>query len=237
MKTLLAILIGLVAIYLFYSGIRFLSLLNVSKKLIEQATPFTQDSTDTSRAMLVLGDSTAVGVGASTVAESVPGRVAAHVGATKVENYGVSGALVEDLPAQAKRAALPRYELILIQIGGNDMVRFHGAVESARLLGAVLEELPEAGTVVVISAADVGAARIFPHFIRPFYSALNKRYHAAFADAAREHGAIYVDLSEDPGSELFATDPATYFAPDSFHPSSAGYGLWFDAIRPSLPVR
>ena len=59
--------------------------------------------------MLVLGDSTAVGIGAMRPEESVAGRVSNFLNADRVENYAVSGAVTNDLNEQMKNAALPKY--------------------------------------------------------------------------------------------------------------------------------
>ena len=234
MKIPLLILGVLAALLVLYWGARFAYLFSIAMKLTSNTVPFERITDDTRVPLLVLGDSTAVGVGASTPEESVPGRVAVYIGATYVENHAVSGARVDDVPQQVKKATLPRYRMILLQIGANDMARFRDADEAAAGLAEVLQGLPAADTVVVISAGDLGTARIFPPPMRPWYTRVNRAYHAAFAKAAEAHGAVYVDLSRGPGKELFEKEPGTYFAPDQFHLSSAGYGLWFDAIREAL---
>lgn len=231
------LLIGAVVlgVLVLYSVTRTALLISESKRLVENTAPFEKVSADISVPLLVLGDSTAVGVGATVPEESVPGRVAIAIGATHTENHAVVGAKVKDLSQQIGMASLPKYRLILIQIGANDMVRFHDAGDAASTLGTALESLPPADQVIVISAGDLGTARILPLPLRSSYSRINQAYHSAFSEAAARHGAIYVDLSQGPGSEAFAENPAPYFAPDQFHLSSEGYRLWFEAIQPHLP--
>ncbi|MES2225563.1 MAG: GDSL-type esterase/lipase family protein [Patescibacteria group bacterium] len=224
----------LIAFVCVYWGVRFLYLLNASKKLVAAAVPYEHLTADTSVSMLVLGDSTAVGVGASTSTESLPGLVAHFTGATYVENHAVSGAVVSDLAGQIGKAELTRYDLILVQIGANDIVRFHDARETAERLSKVLGTLPQAEHVVVLSAGDVGAATLFPEPIRPFYTRLNQGFHQEFSRALAAQGITYVNLSTGPGVELFIEQPNVYLAADGFHPSSAGYGLWFEAVRSYL---
>lgn len=229
----LLLLAAIIAAYALYASARFYLTLQISETLVNAAMPYERAGSD-AVPMLVLGDSTAVGVGADAPADSVAGRTASYLSATSVENYAVSGAVTADLMGQLARAKLSHYRLILIQIGGNDIIRFHGAEETSRTLSSALEKLPNADKVVVISAGDVGGATLFPFFLRPFYTRLNLAYHAAFAETAREHGAIYVNLYDDPGRVKINDDPGTYLAADGLHPSSAGYELWFDAIRPAV---
>ncbi len=102
-------------------------------------------------------------------------------------------------------------------------------------LSDALKTLPSAESIVIISAGDLGTARIFPPPIRPLFTNVNQEYHAAFAKAAATNDATYVDLSKGPGVELFEKEPNRYFAKDQFHLSGEGYGLWFDAIKEALP--
>ena len=236
MKAVLIVLTLAAIVLLAYWGIRVALGVQVSKRLIQEAIPYEKQSTDTSVSFLVLGDSTAVGVGANTPEDSLAGRVAKYIGATEVENYAVSGATVRDLPGQIKKAQLAVYSVILVQIGANDIVRFHPAGSTSALLAEELKALPKAGTVIVISAGDVGDATLIPPLLRPFYTRLNRAYHAAFQAALFPEGIRYVNLGAAPGSDLFSNYPKTYLAADGFHPSSAGYGVWFNAIQPALPV-
>ncbi len=235
MKYLLLILLVLVLAYLLYLGARFYTTVQTSKKLVETAVPFQIQSADTAVAVLVVGDSTAVGVGSDSSEETVAAKVGKYLSATSLENYAKSGAVTADLPDQIKKAKHTSYSLVLVQIGGNDIIRFKSAESAAAELETALTALPQAEKVIVISAGNVGGATIFPWFIRPAYTKLNKQYHAEFARVAVEHGAVYVNLYEDPGTRLIESQPEIYLSADGLHPSAAGYALWFEAIRKVLP--
>lgn len=234
MRTFLFILCGVIVALIAYWGITFYLTVQVSKRLIDAAVPFEKRTEDASVSMLVLGDSTAVGVGASSSKETVAGRVSEYLGATSVENYAVSGAVTDDLPSQIEKAELPRYRLIVIQVGGNDIIRFRKTEEAVENLRAAIAMLPPADKVVIIAPGDVGGATLFPFFVRPFHTKRNYAYHAAFARLAEETGTTYVNFGDAPATKTINEHPETYLAADGLHPSSAGYGLWFDTIRPSI---
>ena len=139
-----------------------------------------------------------------------------------------------DLTGQIEQAKLGRYRLILIQIGGNDIIRFKSADKTAEELRAAITKLPAADKVVIISAGDVGGATLFPFFVRPFHTALNKKYHAAFEKVAEETGVTYVNFGNAPETETINERPDIYLAADGLHPSSEGYALWASAIKPAL---
>ncbi len=201
---------------------------------IDETVPFEQISSDYAKTLLVLGDSTAVGVGASKPEESVAGRLAAHLGATYVENRAASGAATEDLKVQMDHAARRTYDVILIQIGGNDIIMLRSAKKSASALDLALMELPEAKQVYLMSAGNVGGATTFPLLVRVFHTWSTKAFHSWFTKVAKRRGITYVNLYEPRSRDLFISESGRYLSADGLHPSSEGYALWFEKLRTYL---
>ena len=238
MKTFYIVLVALavlLVLYVAYSGVKLYLTVQVSKKLVHNAVPYQNITVDTSKPFLILGDSTAVGVGASEPDYTLGGRVAHAIGTTYAENHAVSGAVVADLPGQIYQAKLPHYHLILIQIGANDIIQFHNAAKTATQLQSILKTLPQADKVIIISAGDVGGATLFPIFIRPFHTWGNNAFNTAFTAATTAAGATYVNLTQDSSTKIISANPKKYLAADGLHPSDAGYALWFQAIQNELP--
>ncbi len=229
MKIVLVILL-LIAIVVLYYGTSMYVKYQASKTLIAQAKAFQLPGGDTTTTLLVLGDSTAVGVGATKPEDTLAALIAQKTNATYVENRGVSGARVEDLEAQIASTTLPRYSRVLVQIGANDIVRFKNADDAARTLDQALEKLPQTDSLIVLSAGNVGGTRFFPWFVNYFYTKLNLTYHDRFAKVVGEHGGTYINLYEDPKTDPYVQQPEIYLAKDGFHPTSAGYALWFKKI-------
>lgn len=228
LKLLLSTLALLFVLGMFY-GISFSRSASISRELVATATPFQQTSMG-NPSVLVIGDSTGVGVGASEPEESVAGRLAAHVRAGRVENYSVSGAMVADLPKQIARASQDQYDYILVQVGGNDIIHFRSAAKASAELREVLKALPSSGETIVLSAGNVGAATLFPWFMRPFYTHRTRAYHEAFGRVVSELGGTYVPLYEEPRHDPFVQEPNVYLSADGLHPSSEGYRLWFEKV-------
>ncbi len=206
----------------------------ISQELMADAKAYEKLGDDRSKTLLVLGDSTGVGVGADKPEDTLAGRLAAYMGATYVENYSVIGAAVADLPPQIAKATLARYDLILIQIGGNDILSFGDATDASEQLAEIMKTLPENGRVVLMTAGNVGGAKLFPPFVRPFHTAANLRFHKEFAKVAEAYGAVYVNLYEPFWKDPFLRDPGRYLSRDGLHPSTYGYGLWFDKVKAAL---
>ncbi len=228
------VLVVFVLALVFYSAANTFLKARASERLMKNEHPYCNETFDYRKGMLVLGDSTAVGVGADRPEESVPGRVAAFIGATHVENYAVSGAGVEELPLQIKQAKNDSYSLVLIQVGANNILSFNNPKKIAPQLADILKTLPKAEKVVVLCAGNVGGATIFPRFVRFIHTRLTLKYHELFAKVVAEAGGVYVNLYEPRAKDPFLQDPERYLAADGLHPSSEGYGLWFEKVKAAL---
>ena len=225
--TIIVVVLALIA----YAAANLYFKARVARELMDHETPFVHESEDHSKTLLVLGDSTGVGVGAERPEHTVAGRLAEYVGATHVENYAVSGAETADLLEQIEKAKLPRYDYILVHIGGNDILAFHNAKKVAQTLNETLPVLPKAGQVLLMSAGNVGGVTMFPFVLRPFHTALNLRYHKEFERVCHAWGVTYVNLFEPFWKDAFLRDPNRYLSRDGVHPSTYGYGLWFDKMK------
>ncbi len=220
-----------------YSAISFWRKVRVSSSLVQKAVPYSlkgNDALGQGVRLLVLGDSTAVGVGADKPEDTLAARMARHIGATHVENYAISGARVRDLAKEVRQIQKEKYNYILIGIGANDIIRFGDAEETARHLAVILSGLPKRDHLILYMAGDVGGTQLFPRILNSHYTRRTMEFHDAFAKTVSEAGGTYVNLYIDPKEDPFTLHPEINLAADGLHPTSAGYGVWFDRIRPVL---
>ena len=91
--------------------------------LARDARPYTAQPPQPTRRVLVVGDSTAVGTGASTAADSLPGRIGQDHPQWRIDNLAANGAKFGDVVQQLERAG-GGYDLVLVLAGGNDVIRF-----------------------------------------------------------------------------------------------------------------
>ncbi len=206
----------------------------VAAAMMAEAVPYEALTTDYQKTLLILGDSTGVGTGASLKEDTVAARVAGYVGATYVENQAKNGAAVEDLTTQIQRLHLSHYDLILLQIGGNDILAFHDAKKTAKKLDKIMDTFPDAGNIIFLMAGNVGGATLIPYLARPVYSYLSRKFHKEFGKLAKKRGIPYVNLYRRPSDDPFIKDPEKYLSADGLHPSSEGYGEWFEEVKKVL---
>jgi lysophospholipase L1-like esterase len=188
---------------------------------------------------VVLGDSTAAGVGAGSAARAYPTLLAdalARAGyRVELVGLGVSGARVADLVSdQVPRAVAADPDLVFIGIGANDATHFTRMGDVERDMAAALDSLRArtAATVVVAGAPDMRAA-LFLEPLRTIVGWRGRRVAATIEEVARDRGVATVPLAERTGP-YFVDDPEEHYSADDFHPSAAGYERWADAIFPEL---
>lgn len=225
--------IAILSVFAYWAANTFFKA-RISKALMEHEEPFKNETFDYRKTLLVLGDSTGAGVGADRPEDSVAGRLASYLGATYVENYAESGTMTEELPFQIQKAKLPKYDYILVQIGGNDILTFHSAKKTAGELSSAIGKLPPAGKLIIMSAGNAGGGTLFPPPMRPFHTMSNLAMHNEFKRVAHGWKALYVNLYEPFWKDPFLRNPYRYLSRDGLHPSTYGYGLWFEKVKAAL---
>ncbi len=188
--------------------------------------------------LVLLGDSSALGVGVDRVADTVGGRLGELLaeGGRRVElsSVAVHGSRSSDLATQVARALLGRPpDVAVILVGANDAVSLRRPVQAAAHLAAAVRRLRDAGAAVVVGTCpDLGAARAIAQPLRQIVGAYGRRVAHAQAQAVARAGGIPVDLAERTGA-VFRADAGT-LCEDGYHPSADGYRVWAHALFPAV---
>ena len=187
--------------------------------------------------VLILGDSTGVGVGATLPEESIAGLLAADYPDADIVNVAVSGTRVAGAIAQV-RACLEaglRFDLALLHVGGNDVVADTPLSQLTDDCDTLLRELARlADRTAWLGPPDLGLAPLFP---RPYAWVLASRSRSAsrvFSTAAARHDAVFIDFSAPAHVAHFRKRRREHFAIDGFHPNSASYQYGYSTARQML---
>ncbi len=214
--------------------------LDHARKLAELSEPFTVHPPAATARLLVVGDSTGVGTGASTARFSLAGRIATDHPQLEIVNRAEDGARFADVVRQLEADPATRFDIVLIQAGGNDVIRFTGAEplrahidEALRLANA------KATMVILMPSGNVGNA---PFFFAPLSWIMTSRsrdLHAMVRASVASSGAVYVNLFKEAADDPFSREPQRLHAADGLHPSDDGYALWYSELRSqaTLPNR
>ncbi len=176
--------------------------------------------------ILAFGDSLTAGYGLKP-AEAFPAQLEASLRrdkiAVRVQNAGVSG----DTTAQARarldwvlRSMKQRPDLVIVQLGGNDMLRGIDPAQTRANLSAILAELKKRKMPVLLAgmlaAPNLGSD--YGKRFNPIYPALAKQYGAGL------YPFFLKGVTGNPALQL----------PDHMHPTGKGVAVVVRGISPSV---
>ena len=172
--------------------------------------------------VVAVGDSIAFGVGDVDHAcgpQAWSGRVSRLISAVNV-NLGMTGAVLRDVESRVPEVLAQGPDIVLVSIGGNDIVRgpFDREEFGNRLADCLASFRSVGAEVVILTVPDLSRMVQLPGFMG---RALHARTHAvntALVSAAERTSTIIVDRWHDPHTYLH-----THLHVDRTHPSSAGF--------------
>ncbi|MBM1815368.1 SGNH/GDSL hydrolase family protein [Pseudosulfitobacter pseudonitzschiae] len=179
--------------------------------------------------VLILGDSSAAGVGVAMQDEALSGQLAARLGSTREvmwELHARSGATTAQVLAEVQEAALGRFDVAVVGLGVNDC---KNGVPLARWVAqscTLYDLLRTKCGVRLICASALPPMGDLPALPRPLSTVMAAR--AAVFDAA------LVDMTKQmPDLRRVRPDiaiNAQVMAADGFHPGPLVYAAWAEAV-------
>ncbi|MGY6498761.1 MAG: SGNH/GDSL hydrolase family protein [Microcella sp.] len=178
--------------------------------------------------LLVLGDSTAAGVGVDHAELGLGGQLARYLSEATERRVlwrasGRSGATARELIARHLRPALrERTTLVFLSVGANDALAVRSARGFRRDVAHIVDRVFDAHPDAVLLMSSLPAFFRFRGLPEPLRSTLY-RHSQALEHEARElvdaHPRAHMSPPPPPYTEGF-------FAVDDFHPGAQGYREW-----------
>jgi lysophospholipase L1-like esterase len=180
--------------------------------------------------LLVLGDSTAAGVGTDNQEDALPGNLARAFAAewnrgVTWRAIGENGATTRDIVERfLDDASRERYDVIFLTIGANDALGMRSRRAFTRDYRTILRRLR------AVSPDALVLVPCFPAFSE-FASIPNPLRWALALHASNLESAAHALIRLEPGMIMAPPAPpygGDFFATDRFHPSANGYRDWVD---------
>ncbi len=204
---------------------------NDARALAKASEPFQAEPASATASILVIGDSTAVGTGASAPARSIAGLIAQSRPGLRVVNRARDGAKYAEFIQQLQQDN-QKFDTVLVLGGGNDVIRLTSEADLRQSVDAVADLAVLKGKrVILMPPGNVGNA---PFFFAPASWLMTRRsqtLHGLVRDAATRTGATYVNLYKPKAQDPFAQRPKELHASDGLHPSDAGYLEWMSELN------
>ena len=191
--------------------------------------------------LLMLGDSTAAGMGADTARQTVGAIIANGVSAlsgrpVRLVNHAVIGAESSGLDVQLATALdeVARPDVAVILIGANDVTHRIDKSIAVRHLEQTVRTLRAAHCEVIVGTCpDLGTIEPVAQPLRLLARRWSRDLAAAQTVAVVEAGGRTVSLGDLLGPD-FTGRRHEMFSHDGFHPSPAGYARVASALLPSV---
>ena len=211
--------------------------LKISKGNIS-TDPLTFGSNTKKLRYLILGDSTAAGVGAD-YKQGIAILTSQHISENylvEMNNYSVSGARVKDiLDDQIKRSQNIIPDLVLISIGGNDVTHFSKLEEVKNNFDKVIQNLQSRNLyikIVITGSPDVGTAFRVMQPLRFVYGIQSKRINKIFESFIEKYHLTLASIYG--GTRKAFKNNSELFSEDKFHPNEKGYKIWVDVLNKGI---
>jgi len=189
--------------------------------------------------MALLGDSTAVGLGAD-LPRQTPGALLASGLADILQRpirlhcFAVVGALSADLHPQVARAVEIEPDIAVVLIGSNDVTHVVRPPVAVSHLSRAVQQLRGANAEVIVGTCpDLGTIQPIRQPLRWICRRWSRELAAAQTVATIQAGGRTVSLANLLGPDFLAA-PQEMFSSDQFHPSPAGYAKAIAAILPTV---
>jgi lysophospholipase L1-like esterase len=191
--------------------------------------------------LVMLGDSSAAGMGADSRYQTVGAIISTGVSAltgrpVRLTNEAVIGAESGDLEVQLANALdrVPDPDAVVIMVGANDVTHRIERSAAVRHLEQVVRRLRAIPCEVIVGTCpDLGTIEPVPQPLRLLMRRWSRDLAAAQTVAVVEGGGRTVSLGDLLGAE-FSARPHVMFSQDRFHPSPAGYARAAAALLPTV---
>lgn len=237
MKNIIFLLLIVIVLFLISQAFIVRKKIKIGVEIADRAVAYTQEAQDSQLSILVAGDSTAVGTGVKDSKESVAGLIGNDFPDAEVQNIGINGLRIAGLREEILKID-QQFDLVVLQIGGNDILRFTSLDKLEKDLSLVIDHAKTVGEhVVILTSGNVGTAPFFPRPFDLIWTWRTRKVRELFKKVIAEKEVTYIDLFTERSEDPFLKDPEKFYAKDFLHPAGPGYALWYSKLTQTIDLQ
>lgn len=239
-EAIITIILYVILFSIVFDVLRMLKTLLINAFLAHRSTSFsTSNIAGSKKRILIVGDSTAVGTGATESEDSIAGRLGRDFQNSEIINLGVDGSRTRDVIKQLEKVVDQKFNMIIISTGGNDVWHFSNIKKLGRNLEKILDlaKTMSDHKVILLSYNNIGSAPIFSFLIRSLLKRRGEKVLRKFQNIAEQKRVPCIELFVQEERNPFLKNPKLLFAADGIHPSSEGYKVWYNRMWLSMVQR
>lgn len=228
---LLFIILLFIFLSIIFEFLRVFVLFYTGHKAGLKSIPYQQSPQNPNYSIFIAGDSLGVGTGSKNPKETIAGYLGQDHPNAKIVNISENGMRGEALLKKLKNTPVEKYDMTIIFTGGGDILFLTNPDKMAVTLRKIaIEAKKRSSKVILISAGNVGLAKIMPWFLKDLYTRQSWEVRKRFKKVVEESGIIYIDLFTSKEKDPFQDD-SKYYGPDGLHLSGWGYKTWYEKLK------
>lgn len=199
----------------------------------KQATPVSNLKPGAHKRILVIGDSTSYGTGATQPENSLVGRLVRDFPESEIINASENGMDITRLEKKLGGMTHEKFDIVMLHIGGVDTIAFTRNRTIVSCINKIREhtKLMGAHTVALVSMNNVGSLPLAHFPFTTIYSARSRRVTNLFEKTCVDCDLVHIPLYTENKTEPLLRNGKNHFSTDKMHPNDEGYGIWYQKIK------
>lgn len=198
----------------------------------KRAVPSSQSPVTPHKRVLILGDSIAVGVGASAPETSLVGRLIQSYPHLHIDNRAKNALGFNEVEQVLANITDETYDIVILSVGGMDVLRCTPFSSIAKHVARIQEHLHRLGVhqTILVSVNNVGNAPMWGFPLNRFFDRRSRNLTEHLATLSVKYNILHVPLYREKYTDPLIQQP-NLFAEDGTHPNDQGYAIWYNHIQ------
>ena len=229
----------IITIALLWIGYHTIRLIYLGRKAVvfgEKTVKASQTPDRVDLKILIVGDSTAVGVGAQNPRQSLVGRLAADLPQALINNSAINGLNTKALSNILTSIPPNSYDYIIIHTGGIDTISCLPLATTENFLELILRQSKRVARkqIFLVSVNNTGLVPFFPFPLNLLFTYRSRAISKIAAQLCFKYQCVHIPLFLERKDDELAKHPKKYISSDLIHPNDEGYGIWYERIKSVL---